>query len=73
MPTSMSKTIDDHLATRVPSPADEAATPGLPDTVQQHIGNMLRVSFQELLAEPVPDRFSQLLEQLEQAEKGKVK
>jgi len=68
----MSKTIDDHLAPAQPQP-DEASSSGLPNNVQQHIGNMLRVSFQELLAEPVPDRFSQLLEQLEQAEKSKVK
>ena len=42
---------------------------GLTPAVQKHIGNLLKVSFQDLLAEPVPDRFASLLEQLEQAEK----
>ncbi len=53
--------------------SDDATTPGLGADVQKHIGNLLKVSFQDLLTEPVPDRFSQLLEQLEQAEKSKVK
>jgi hypothetical protein len=43
--------------------------PGLTPAVQKHIGNLLKVSFQDLLTEPVPDRFASLLEQLEQAEK----
>jgi hypothetical protein len=42
---------------------------GLSPSVQKHIGNLLKVSFQELLTEPVPDRFANLLDQLEQAEK----
>lgn len=47
----------------------ETDQPGLNPSVQKHIGNLLRVSFQSLLTEPVPDRFASLLEQLEQAEK----
>lgn len=43
--------------------------PGLTPAVQKHIGNLLKVSFQDLLTEPVPDRFASVLEQLEQAEK----
>lgn len=42
---------------------------GLAPAVQKHIGNLLRVSYQDLLTEPVPDRFANLLEQLEAAEK----
>lgn len=42
---------------------------GLSPAVQKHIGNLLKVSYQDLLTEPVPDRFANLLEQLEQAEK----
>ncbi len=41
----------------------------LSPAVQKHIGNLLKVSYQELLTEPVPDRFASLLDQLEQAEK----
>jgi Anti-sigma factor NepR len=72
----MSTTIED-LVTAATAPktdtTDDTATPGLGADVQKHIGNLLKVSFQDLLTEPVPDRFSQLLEQLEQAEKNKVK
>ena len=46
---------------------------GLTPAVQKHIGNLLKASFQDLLVEPVPDRFSALLEQLEQAETKKGK
>lgn len=42
---------------------------GLSPAVQKHIGNLLKVSFQDLLTEPVPDRFASLLDQLEQAAK----
>ncbi|RYG62310.1 MAG: hypothetical protein EON60_00315 [Alphaproteobacteria bacterium] len=41
----------------------------LSPSVQKHIGNLLKVSFQDLLTDPVPDRFASLLNQLEQAEK----
>ena len=48
----------------------ECDSAGLSPAVQKHIGNLLKVSFQDLLTEPVPDRFASLLEQLEQAEKN---
>ena len=72
----MSTTIEDLLVTQAvekTEPTEDTATPGLGLEVQKHIGNLLKVSFQDMLTEPVPDRFSQLLEQLEQAEKNKVK
>lgn len=47
------------------------STKGLSPAVQKHIGNLLKVSYQNLLTEPVPDRFTNLLEQLDQAEKSK--
>lgn len=54
-------------------PADPSSAIGLQEglspAVQKHIGNLLKVSFQDLLTEPVPDRFASLLDQLEQAEK----
>ena len=73
---AMSTTIDDLLAATTaekPDTTQDTATPGLGLDVQKHIGNLLKVSFQDMLTEPVPDRFSQLLEQLEQAEKNKPK
>ena len=72
----MSTKIEDLLVTQTvkkTESTDDTATPGLGLDVQKHIGNLLKVSFQDMLTEPVPDRFSQLLEQLEQAEKNKVK
>lgn len=71
----MNTTIDDLLAQTAATPTeptDEPTTPGLSAEVQKHIGNLLKVSFQEMLTDPVPDRFTQLLEQLEYAEKKKV-
>ncbi|PZP39870.1 MAG: hypothetical protein DI585_02795 [Pseudomonas fluorescens] len=46
---------------------------GLNASVQKHIGNLLKASFQDLLTDPVPDRFSDLLNQLELAEAKKGK
>lgn len=68
---------DNQLGTDTPMQAQAHATPStsnqhgasLSPAVQKHIGNLLKVSFQDLVAEPVPDRFASLLDQLEQAEK----
>ncbi|RYG62093.1 MAG: hypothetical protein EON60_01090 [Alphaproteobacteria bacterium] len=51
------------------SSAPAANGVSLSPSVQKHIGNLLKVSFQDLLTDPVPDRFASLLDQLEQAEK----
>lgn len=40
----------------------------LPAELQGQIGNRLREAYDELVREPVPDRFSQLLDQLKAAE-----
>ncbi len=55
----------------MPSPQIQPDTDsmGLSPAVQKHIGNLLKVSYQNLLTDPVPDRFASLLDQLEQAEK----
>ena len=61
-----------HQASANPSPANQSGASqaaSLSSSVQKHIGNLLKVSFQDLVAEPVPDRFASLLDQLEQAEK----
>lgn len=41
--------------------------PAFPSDIQQHIGNLLRASYNEVLTEPIPDRFLQLLDELESA------
>ena len=58
--------------TKLPSTSTTHGSNGgaaLSPAVQKHIGNLLKVSYQELLTDPVPDRFANLLDQLEQAEK----
>jgi len=46
------------------------AGPALSPDLQAHIGNRLRALYDGVLSEPVPDRFLDLLDKLEQAEKG---
>jgi hypothetical protein len=54
--------------------ADQQAAPAVPDVppaptiqpqIQEHIGRQLRALYDDLLNQPVPDRFSELLEQLD--------
>lgn len=56
-------------APTAPTPSSGNGGASLSPAVQKHIGNLLKVSFQDLLTDPVPDRFASLLDQLEQAEK----
>lgn len=42
--------------------------PGLPNELQGQIGKKLREAYTELVTEPVPDRFVQLLQQLKNKE-----
>ncbi len=44
--------------------------PGLDRAVQARIGDNLRAMYDELLQQPVPDRFRDLLGQLEQPREG---
>lgn len=41
-------------------------TATLPSDIQQHLGNLLRASYNDVLTAPVPERFLQLLQQLEE-------
>ncbi len=54
----------DQVAMHTPSPAQ---TP-LPAELQGQIGQRLREAYNELVSEPVPDRFVLLLQQLKQRE-----
>jgi len=47
--------------------------PKLNDLAVSQIGKKLRAQFDEVLSEPVPDRFVELLNQLEAAEKKPAK
>ncbi|MDE2362421.1 MAG: hypothetical protein KGM42_07060 [Hyphomicrobiales bacterium] len=42
-------------------------TPSLDPSIQMHLGRRLRSIFEEVASEPVPDRFLNLLDQLEKA------
>lgn len=44
---------------------------GLPEQTSQRIGDELKAFYDGLVSEPLPDRFVQLLQQLEQREKAK--
>ncbi len=43
------------------------STPALDENIQSHIGRRLRSLFDAVAQEPVPERFLDLLDQLEQA------
>jgi hypothetical protein len=54
-----------------PAPAkDKGDKPDVPDKaaaqISEHIGRELRSMFDDVVSEPVPDRFQKLLEELEQ-------
>ena len=44
--------------------------PALNSDVQRHLGRKLKASYEELIRQPVPDRFRQLLDQLARKEKS---
>ncbi|MGO4573040.1 NepR family anti-sigma factor [Microvirga sp. 2TAF3] len=53
---------------------DKLATePKLDNVSQKRIGDQLRAMYDELMQQPVPDRFKDLLEQLEKSDKEKAK
>ena len=49
-----------------PAPAPEG---GLPPEAQGLIGHQLREEYRRLLAEPLPDKFTKLLDELAQSER----
>ena len=46
------------------SKAVQLETPNLSPSLQGHLGRQLRAAYSELIDEPIPDRFSKLLEEL---------
>jgi Anti-sigma factor NepR len=51
--------------------ADGSGDPGpiVDEAIQKHLGRKLKASYDELVRQPVPDKFRQLLEELERQEK----
>jgi hypothetical protein len=52
-----------------PSHQENAPQPGIQPQIQDHIGRQLRAIYEDLLSQPVPDRFAELLEKLDQKER----
>jgi len=48
---------------------DAGPVPALGQDIQKHLGRKLKASYDELVRQPVPDKFRQLLEELERQEK----
>lgn len=52
-----------------PQKADKADAPDkAPAQISEHIGRELRSMFEDVVSEPVPERFRKLLEELEKKE-----
>jgi hypothetical protein len=49
-----------------PAPPPASKEAGLESDIQAHLGRHLRAIYNEVAAQPVPDRFVKLLQQLEQ-------
>ena len=58
---------DDTMATinALNGPPDE---PTIDQAIQRHLGRKLKASYDDLIKQPVPDKFRQLLEDLERKE-----
>jgi hypothetical protein len=52
-------------------PSQPAPAPELDAKIQRHLGQKLKASYDDLIRQPVPDKFRELLEELERKEKPK--
>lgn len=57
----------DKMQTGTGQSAAEAAGPMMDSRIQHEIGKHLRAHYDDLVNEPVPDKFMELLEKLEQS------
>ncbi len=48
---------------------DVTPEPEVDQAIRSHLGTQLKASYEEILKQPVPDRFKQLLAELEKREK----
>ena len=54
------------------APESEDGGPPAPFAIHEHIGRQLRGLFDEVVTQPVPEKFLKLLDELEQKEAGRV-
>lgn len=66
----MTRENGNRLARAIPDEEREGSAPSLDRSIQTRIGDHLRGMYGELLDQPVPDRFKELLAKLEQGEGG---
>lgn len=52
--------------------APEPATPALQPQLQDQIGRQLRALYDDILSQPVPDRFRELMDRLDRIPAGRV-
>lgn len=62
---------DDKTGKSMNLPETKPDTPPLTEQAQGRIGRELRNAYREMLDEPLPDKFSKLMEDLAKSEKGK--
>ena len=70
----MTAEVGNKLARLIPEATlSDKLDPKLDSNSQRRIGDQLRAMYDELMQQPVPDRFKDLLEQLEKSNGGKAK
>jgi hypothetical protein len=69
----MTAEVGNKLARLIPEATlSDKLDPKLDSNSQRRIGDQLRAMYDELMQQPVPDRFRDLLEQLEKSNRSKV-
>jgi hypothetical protein len=69
----MTAEVGNKLARLIPEAnLSDKLDPKLDSNSQRRIGDQLRAMYDELMQQPVPDRFRDLLEQLEKSNRSKV-
>lgn len=61
---------EDVLSDRLPDPPP--GEPSLNRAIQSRIGDHLRAMYDDLMQQPVPDRFAELLSRLERSDEGRT-
>lgn len=56
--------------TNIPTSNSQADEPIVGQDIQSHLGHVLKASYEEILREPVPNKFHELLKELERREKN---
>jgi Anti-sigma factor NepR len=68
-PPSSSEAVDETARRELREEAPDTVPARIGEDIQNHLGRKLKASYDELVRQPVPDRFRQLLEELEKREK----